>query len=123
MTLSLDADTKILTVTVNGTSKTVDLSGIGGGMKQIKKNYTNYSTFASDLDNGNIPLGAEVYFSYYLNNTNYRVGHFYYMSSERANPGSISKVVNGSASIYGSVSISDINVPSKEIMIDVLYWE
>ena len=60
MTLSLDADTKILTVTVNGVSETVDLSGIGCGMKQVIKSYTSYSGLYSDLSAGNIPAGAEL---------------------------------------------------------------
>lgn len=58
MTLSLDPETKVLTVTVNGVSETVDLSGIGGGMKLITKEYTSYSDFYADIPS--FPKGTRV---------------------------------------------------------------
>ena len=58
MALSLDPETKVLTVTVNGVSETVDLSGIGGGMKLITKEYTSYSDFYTDIPS--FPKGTRV---------------------------------------------------------------
>ena len=58
MTLSLDTNTKILTVTVNGTSKTVDLSELSG-MKRVTETYTTFSEMKAALRN--LPVGAEIY--------------------------------------------------------------
>ena len=122
--LSLNTDSKILTVTVNGTSQTIDLSGISGGMKQIKKSYTDYSTFKSDIDNGNIPLGAEVYFSYYTNESTYRTGHFHYLSSTYMNPGTIAISRSSTLNSYDYVSITGhMEASYSSAIIDVLYWE
>ena len=56
--LSLNTDTKILTVTVNGTSQTIDLSGISGGMKLVTKEYSEYSDFYNDIPS--FPKGTRV---------------------------------------------------------------
>lgn len=130
MTLRLDTDTKILTVTVNGASKTVDLSGLGGGMKQVIRSYTDYATFYADLKGGNIPIGANVRVCGYKSDSYYTMGYFDFITPDRPNPGMAGRrsstsaetnavmVTMGEDNFFG-VAVSNI----RNWNIIVKYWE